>query len=775
MPKNLLDYTTANLEILEWEDLKNIFRSFCIFPNLTSNRVFGHSHDLPKIQSSFFHTRHILGLFDTNDYYDFIEGLKAAYLSEVIFKDYHLIPKNKFFDLPEINSFVLVLEFILTNFKYIETNFVNFDFSTVQTRELRKFINEFRMIMSADGEINYLGHPELARIHNSTQELERGIREKLNRLLNNEFADVIQFNNYDIINDHFVVPVRSDRFNNSIGEIISRSETGNTLYVQPFSIKEEVYRRLQLLVEMQNILYRINLGFNQALQHHFNTLELSLQFLQYLDEYNAKASFAFNLNLSEPIFVDSNRDFSLEGLFHPLIPNCVRNTIAFDGKSLIISGPNTGGKTVTLKSVTICAMLAHLGLYTPTTSAQLPYFEAIFFLANDNQDLSEGLSSFSAEIKEFTDLLTNLKDSSLILIDEIFNSTASDEASTLAISLFEHILNQSSSTILVSTHHELLKKVLQKNQLFQSCHVGFDFEKNAPTYRLHFGVPGSSLAHNIFKKLFKPIELAKKLHEYSLTMLDTNKVKYNELLEELNQKQTFLDKQISEYSLKHKELDNRRKAFEGELHLKRQKLESELKDKTDKLINKVESILNEVKSGQFQSKKSVEKSLHDVRLQLPSRDNNPKKDDYRNYTNPTDYIIGEKYFSTFIGNEVVLKAINNGVATVAKGNFTLKCPLTSLKNPMHKQKEKVVVSFLNTPDVAIEHDCRGMRLEEFSTLIENLIPNLLSKNIPYLSIIHGHGDGILKKWLRKYAKQHPEIDWEQGANGNDGETKLITR
>lgn len=650
-----------------------------------------------------------------------------------------------------------------------------FDHELAWSNNLKKFLQSFRRLVTDDGEVNYFNHPELSAIYKKITDLERRIREELQRLLNNEYSELIQFNNYDVINDHYVIPIRSDRFNNKIGEIVSRSESGNTLYIQPYSIRDAVYARLEYLVELQNIIYKINLGFHHSIREFYPLLKNVLSYIAYCDQAIAKTKFSLELHLNEPVMTDEIAKFRLEEVFHPLITNPVKNTIEFKGQSLIISGPNTGGKTVTLKSIAISVLFANLGLHVPATDSTIPFFDGVYFLANDNQNLGEGLSSFSAEIKEFTELFRALNGNSLILIDEIFNSTSSDEASSLAVSIFDEILNTSDSIICVSTHHEMLKKILQNNGAFKSCHVGFDFKTNLPTYRLQFGIPGSSLAHNIFLNLFKPMDLAKSLHDKSIQMLDKNKVDYNKLLEDLNNKQTILDQLTQETEAIRTNLLNQKKSFEGELNLKRQALEANVREKADKLFKQIDSLYFEVKHGNISSKRNYDNKVHDLKQELPSNQIGVSpKQHYSDLPTPDSLEIGKKYFSTFLGQTVVLKSLNTKgtEALVAKGNFTVKCPTDSLKQAHKEEDKKVTVSFQRNSEDKIEYDCRGMRLEEFQALIENALPTLLSKQVPYISIIHGHGDGILKKWLRNYLAKSEDYVWSRGANGNDGETVI---
>jgi DNA mismatch repair protein MutS2 len=204
-----------------------------------------------------------------------------------------------------------------------------------------------------------------------------------------------------------------------------------------------------------------------------------------------------------------------------------------------------------------------MGLFVPSNFAEINPVSGLFYFSNDHQDLKEGLSSFASESLYYLNLLTELAPNNLIIIDEIFNSTSSEEASSLALALFEEIKKRSNSKILVSTHHQMLKTLMHSRIDYLSAHVGFDFDRNLPTYKLLSGEPGSSLAFKIFDKLSHDYNILNHISEKASQYLDQKQLTYESLLQDLSAKKIELDKLLSQNREYNQELKNQKKSMEG--------------------------------------------------------------------------------------------------------------------------------------------------------------------------------------------------------------------
>jgi DNA mismatch repair protein MutS2 len=230
-----------------------------------------------------------------------------------------------------------------------------------------------------------------------------------------------------------------------------------TLFVEPLETREKANRRIFLLSEIEATILKLTIDLSKTVHQFAEEIKLISSWVQALDWLNTKATYSYKMHLTKPI-LSSRFHIELSGVFHPLLKNPVRNHLLLDNTHLgmIISGPNTGGKTVALKSLCVCVLFLHLGLYLPAQSAEIYPVDHLFYFSHDHQNLSEGLSSFASESKYYLELLTSLGDKNLIVVDEIFNSTSSEEASALAISFLDEIFK---------VFHFYTSKVYQVNYL----------------------------------------------------------------------------------------------------------------------------------------------------------------------------------------------------------------------------------------------------------------------------------------------------------------------
>ncbi|MBF0361438.1 MAG: Smr/MutS family protein [Oligoflexia bacterium] len=683
---------------------------------------------------------------------------------------------------------------------------------TIITEIRKNFVIKLRTFVSTEGNINFLAHPELSVHYLKLQEIEQLIKEDLKRILRSkQMEKILRYDQYDIMNDHFVVPIRSDSYNSGLGQIIAHSDSGLTLYVEPFSIKDKCNKRITLIAKIDEVLFNICKDFCEILTPHHNIFQQIKCSLRDLDVLMAKAKYSYDNDFCVPNInydLNINISISIKGLFHPLIERPITNSINLSAsqKGIIISGPNTGGKTVALKSLTLAHLFLHFGLLTPAFEATLYPFTHIYFFGHDQQDLAQGLSSFSAEVKNYLQLLAELKNerntnnlSNLIVIDEIFNTTSSEEASALALSLFEEI-DKNSSKIFVSTHHQMLKTIIHKNENYISCHVGYDFEEDKPTYKIISGTPGSSLAITIFKNLSKKYFSKHNIVENAHKLLDDKHIIYENLLQDLSKKELELNKLIEENKTLKKNLTSERSKIEGIYKLKMQCKYEEYDRNLFDILRDANQLIEEIKRGDSKQLKSYVKSIDELRSKVKNKAPSPTSSltisPTKFSTEDISPIVGEKYYSLNLKKVVTLVSITNKGkhAMVKKDNVTIKVPISDLKaytgQDNSSSKNQFHFSFESSNNtnttcdssdeqknnlLPFHFDCRGMRVDEFESVIEKILDDLLTGDLPYAVIIHGHGTGALKKWLQTYLKQHPEFSSEVPEQSSYGTTKIFCK
>lgn len=654
-------------------------------------------------------------------------------------------------------------------------------FTKTYLRPLRQFIDQ-------SGVIHFDKHPQLSEAQKRIQELDQKLRERIQQIIREEpFTTVIQFNQFDIINDRFVLPIRSDSYQHHLGAIIAKSQSGMTLFVEPLELRELSNQRLQALAKRDDILNKVFIGFSLICEQNYHLISRCLDYSLQIDLYLNKALFCERKKLAQPTL---SHDLSCEvfGFFHPLISNPIANNLSLndDEKGIIISGPNTGGKTVTLKSLCLCHIFMNMGLFVPAQKATLPLIKSLYYFSHDQQDLVQGLSSFSSEAKNYLELLASISDHSYIFIDEIFNSTSSEEASALAIGLLNELHFQSKAKVFLSTHHQLLKTFMHSNQDYLSCHVGYDFQNDVPTYKIIEGTPGSSLALSIFKKLSKQTIGHNRIVEKASSIMETKQVSYEALLEELTHKKTLLDKDLLQAKKLKFDLQNQKKASEGILFLEREKVKSEYKKQFESLLKKATNWFEETQSSPEINKKGFFKELDHLKhlgRQDLNRDKNQETLSDADGQPISENLIteGSKLFCSVTNSEVEIVNCNSKKkkAQVRKGVLNIWVDFSQLYPSKHRKSQptqQVKVHVFKTNKGVLEIDCRGYRLDDFERKVLSHLEELLGGEIPYLTVVHGHGDGVLKSWLRQHLKSRiDDFEWSS-PDGNDGSTiiKLST-
>ncbi|MCO4753003.1 MAG: Smr/MutS family protein [Bacteriovoracaceae bacterium] len=783
MTNNIQNKNTI-LKQLEWDLFYSKVNSLSLFKDC-AQRVLSNEVSHEKLEDIFSITDTFL---DQANY----EEVVAIYLKLTELDEDHFgassgakLAKGVIFDLKELSHLIRLLEIAHEHRKFLNASFAPFDIEEhdkFRQYFQRKVLREFRTFVTKEGEVDFFKHPRLKELYKRQLEIETGIRSLLGKLKHTEkFEKALQFESHDVINDKYVLPVRSDSFSSSLGSIVARSESGRTLFVEPMELRQQNLARLETILKIDQIVHEIARDFSQRLAPYSNIIDQTVEQVFLFDEFQTRSKFALEYGLNRPTLID-NHSIELDNFFHPLIENPVKNsiTINYDDKGLVISGPNTGGKTAAIKAIALsCFFLKH-GLFVPARRAQMFNFENVFYFGNDQQSLEQGLSSFAAEVKNYTQLLKLLGESNLVIIDEIFNSTSSEEASALAFAFFEEITKSQSSKIIVSTHHQTLKTMAHAQNEYLSCHVGFNAEINQPTYKLVFGSPGSSLAIDIFKKLSGEDPICEQIYKEATKRLDNKMINYEKLLHSLSEREGKLSKLVDQNEQINKELKNQKEAAKGIIQLKVDEEVTKLRQKLSKIEQRAEQALQDAKNGEINSSRANRKRFSSIESELTpfvkKEDTGQRFEKFKDMPKPKELVVGSKYFCSFVNQTVTLKEIKNAkTVIVTRGALNIKCPADSLHIPNKSYGQKVVVTAQRSSHAKIEYDCRGMRLHEFQNIVENAIPDLLSGNVPYINVIHGHGNGTLKKWLRDFIKNSKTIEWDKAETGNDGETRIIAK
>jgi DNA mismatch repair protein MutS2 len=624
-------------------------------------------------------------------------------------------------------------------------------------------------------EIIHYKHPSLSPIDKKIKDSTKQIRVLLQKV-SQDWAkkELLQDESYDVLDDRYLLPVRSDRYNSGLGKIVYRSNSGNTLFVEPNSLRELANQKAELEAALEREAYKILKSCTDTIASNKELYFPIIDYLKLVDSTYGRLWAKCRFQLCIPTFAKDNSNIFFKGMHHPLIENPIKNDLIQKGplQGILISGPNTGGKTVLLKTMCLCLVLPHLGFAIPASDANIPYCTSLKFLSHDNQDLLEGLSSFSSEALVYLKTLKSSKPGDILFIDEIFNSTSSLEASQLAMGLIEK-LNQKGVITFISSHHENLKEWIFSSSVLQSAHMGFIAGEGLPTYQLFLGSPGKSYAKEVFRRLeydiLKDTTVSDSIQSYS----NSSDGVENKLakLQELELSNSELQKELS---LLKNSLEKEKVSISGLLDIERRQMEKEFEEKWKGLKTKTFELGERIKRGEVRNINKVSQKLSEMAPETPQREKaqNPAPE------NLGTAKVGESAYSRSIDKMGKVLKINHNKATAqfeCSGiKMWLKLEDLYLSKDHSKKEELKVNVFVSkqSGQSSMLLDARGMRRDEFLVKAERHVLEVINGDLPFVDVIHGHGDGILKKSLYELLKRFKSDVRYDFIEGNLGTTRV---
>ena len=615
--------------------------------------------------------------------------------------------------------------------------------------------------------------PELQKIRKKIRNLEQDIRSKLNSMIHSSsFSKYVQENVVTIRNDRFVIPIKEEYRSQVKGFVHDVSNAGSTLFIEPISIFElnnEINQlRLEEEVEIEKILQQLSSLFYPYIEE----LKTDMEVIGTLDFIFAKAKYSKAISGITPI-INTNKEIHLINARHPLIDKNkvvpISIELGKDFSTLLITGPNTGGKTVTLKTVGLLTCMACSGLNIPADEkSSIFVFEHIFADIGDDQSIADSLSTFSSHMSNIVDITKHANENSLILVDELGSGTDPVEGANLAISILDYFKTIGSLTI-ATTHYQELKKYAMTTSGFENASVEFDVETLSPTYKLLIGVPGKSNAFAISQKLGLDISIIQKAKD----LMSSNDITFEELL-----KNIYDDKQLIE---KEKE---RILAESEQINILKEKLQRENfeKEKQEKeIINnakiKARNILLEAKEDANEIIKKLSnikdsKEIHTLRNSLNEKIKKIQLDTMTSENTSNSSSISKKDVNP--GKEVFIPSLNqNGIilshvsrnneVQVQIGSMKMNLKLNALQNPKTSQNvnsNKTIHSSSNISKskmVKPEINVIGMNVEDANFVIDKFLDDCSLAKLETVRIIHGKGTGKLKNGIHQFLKTNSHV------------------
>ena len=447
-------------------------------------------------------------------------------------------------------------DYINTNeFPNLENIFSNLYSNTSITSEVSRCIID-------ESNIDDRASKELSSIRKKQRNIEQDIKSKLNTFLHSStYSKYIQENVVTIRNDRYVIPVKEEYRNQIKGFVHDISSSGSTVFIEPISVFELNNEIANLKIEENLEIEKILQNLSKLFYPYAEEIKKDIESISKLDFIFAKAKYSKNINGITPL-INDNKEVKLINAKHPLLDLTTAVPISLElgtnFSTLVITGPNTGGKTVTLKTIGLLTAMACSGLNIPAQEKSSIYiFDKIFADIGDDQSISDSLSTFSSHMKNIVDIINNASENSLILVDELGSGTDPLEGASLAISILDYFKTNNILTV-ATTHYQELKKYALLTKCFENASVEFDIDTLSPTYHLLIGVPGKSNAFEISKKL----GLSENIIDKAKSNLNKKDIDFEELLKNIYDNKSKIENEKLEISRELENISNLKKSLE---------------------------------------------------------------------------------------------------------------------------------------------------------------------------------------------------------------------
>ncbi len=678
------------------------------------------------------------------------------------------------------------------------------------------FLRGFRNKILPDGTLEDRASPQLASIRREVESQRRAIQNSLRAYLRRLSEDgAAQEDLVTIRGERFVIPVKSEQKRRVQGVVHGASSSGQTVFVEPMETIEQNNELVRLMEEEQAEIRRILLEMTRKIGERSEEIAAAVEVLAELELQFVKARFAEEYECVDPVLrrsappngsgdpsphgSQSHPSFILRDARHPLLERNLRNKrtavvpISFElegyQRELIITGPNTGGKTVTLKTAGLLALMAQSGIPVPATRMEAPVFDAVLADIGDYQSIEQNLSTFSAHVTHIDFISRTATANSLVLLDELGSATDPEEGAALAVAIAEHFLRTGCFTI-ISTHHTSLKVFGANSPGVLNAAVGFDENTLQPTYELKTGVPGASAGINIAQRL----GLNPEIIQSARSRLGTQARDVGQFLDRLHADLREADAERLRLREKEAELDRERLRLASEGKREQQEKARELEKKLETLFRDFEYHAREAVNA-VQDRAAAQKVSKDAERRIAKLQR-----DFREHFDSTvvAHISGadrgdpnaqpQAVRHVSEGDLVKLKSVGrNGRVTRMFDEDHFEVEVGAMKMRIAREDIAEVVSRASdTPiqaarargvsvvlereneNVPSEINVIGHNVDDATREVEKFVDRAFLAGLPRVRIVHGSGMGILRKALRQFLQQHPHVESVAEPPQNEG-------
>ena len=652
----------------------------------------------------------------------------------------------------------------------------------------RKLENEIYGAIISEDEISDNASPELFDIRRKISNTHAKIREHLNNLIHSaKYQKYLQESIITIRDGRYVVPVKAEHKSDVGGIVHDMSATGSTIFVEPNAVVNENNNIRELMAKEKAEIERILFKLTAMAVEKSHELFVNQRTICQIDFIIAKAKLALKQNAITPKINDKNYVIIEKGR-HPLLDAKTVVPISLElGKSfktLVVTGPNTGGKTVTLKTVGLLCLMTACGLAIPAADGtDICVFDNIFADIGDEQSIEQSLSTFSSHMTNIVNILKQFTPNSLVLFDELGAGTDPTEGAALATAVLQYVKDFGALTV-ATTHYSEIKFYALTTSGVENASCEFDVNSLRPTYRLLIGVPGKSNAFAISRRLGLPEYII----ENAAERLSEENVKFEDVISNLERSRQEAEKEkqlVEKYKRDAEQLKKELEAEKEKIQRTRQKLTENANKEAKKILEQAkkeaEDVINEIKEARkLKSEQEMNRALNEARTSInkniKNRDKSQVAKPIVNNNVPKKLIVGNTVEILDIGQKGIVLAPPNadGMVNLQVGIMKINSHITNLRlikdSAPDKHINKAKSGMLRLANIKTEIDLRGQLLEDAVFAAEKYIDEAFLGGLVNVTIIHGKGTGVLRKGIHDMLKTNPCVkSYRLGVYG-EGET-----
>lgn len=639
-----------------------------------------------------------------------------------------------------------------------------------------------------ENQISDNASPALRKIRRDIESKNASVKSKLEHLVRDQDSKkYLQDSLVTIRQDRFVVPVKSEYKGMVKGLVHDQSSSGSTLYIEPFAVVELNNEIRELKLKEQAEIERILLTLTALVGENPEAVRSNQDCLATLDFIFAKGKLALSMKAVEPE-INKEGKIRLKNGRHPLLdPKKVVPSNFWIGehfKTLLITGPNTGGKTVTLKTVGLLSLMMQSGLHVPADyGTKMAIFEGVFADIGDEQSIEQSLSTFSSHMTNIVEILNNASKNSLVLFDELGAGTDPTEGAALAKAILDKLYRWQVTTI-ATTHYSELKEYALVTEGVENASVEFDVNTLSPTYRLLIGVPGKSNAFEISRKL----GLSSEIIEDAKAMIATEDIVFEDILANIEKSRKAADDERDlalRLRLESEQIKKRLAEREDKLNDQKEKILDQAKEEAKKVLraarDEADALAKEIRQIGNNVQKTDAKRVEEMRRQIKQKVDDLSQveidgDDYVYSELPAQLKVGDSVKVLSLGQIGTVASLpdKNGEVAVQVGIMKVNVALSQLKLAeayVEKKPKKAAAKSggIRMTSVKNEVDLRGLNVDEAMLILDKYLDEAYLAHHQSVRIIHGVGTGALKAGLQKFFKSHHHVKtFRPGGYGEGG-------